>query len=350
MYAFTQAATATILLLAANTAYNDFPRVLFLMARDFYAPRVFLRMGDRLAFSNGILVLSIAAAAIYAAFGGKTDPLIPLFAVGVFLAFTMSQAGMVVHWWRRRDLHWRRSLAINATGGALSAIVFLTAATTKFTEGAWVALLAVALCILVASRIRHHYNIVGREIALRPDPGDISTPKPHAHPRPPQATATRENDHTPRANEPDTETGAEAKLTIEQIHHLIVVAIAALDAPSMRALAYAASLHQPVLALHVSPAHEDAQRFRGYWDTWGDHLPLEVLVSPYRAIIAPMINYIESLHRQRPDLTITVIVPEIVVRHWWHRLLHNQIAPRLRRALRPLQKIVITTIPFHVSS
>ena len=117
----------------------------------------------------------------------------------------------------------------------------------------------------------------------------------------------------------------------------------------MRALAYAASLQQPVLALHVSPTEEEAERFRDYWRVWGDHLPLEVVVSPYRAIVAPMVNYIESLHRLRPDLTLTVILPEIVVRHWRHRILHNRTAPRLRRALRPLPKIVVTTVPFHLS-
>jgi len=357
MYVFTQAATAAILLLAANTAYNDFPRVLFLLARDFFAPRIFLRMGDRLAFSNGILVLSVAAAAIYVAFGGKTDPLIPLYAVGVFLAFTLSQAGMVVHWWRRRDPQWRKSLAINATGAVLSAAVFFTAAITKFTEGAWVALLVVALCILVASRIRHHYTVVGKEIALQAPPEEIPPRQLTAtapHPRSRPAPAAPDNGHTtpptPLPTGPDTEVAAEAEETPEQLHHLIIVALAALDLPGVRALAYAASLHQPVLALHVSPAPDEAERFYDYWHAWGDHLPLEVLVSPYRAIVAPMINYIESLHRQRPDLTITVIVPEIVVRRWWHRLLHNQIAPRLRRALRPLPKIVITTVPFHVSS
>lgn len=356
MYVFTQAATAAILLLAANTAYNDFPRVLFLLARDFYAPRIFLRMGDRLAFSNGIVVLSVAAIVIYVAFGGKTDPLIPLYAVGVFLAFTLSQAGMVMHWWRRRDRHWRKSLALNATGGMLSAAVFVTAAITKFTEGAWVALLVIALFILVASRIRHHYDVVGKEIALHAHPGGIPTRELTAtapHPRSRPAAAPDNGHTTPRAQlpqEPTTEAAAEAEETPEQLHHLIIVTLAALDLPSVRALAYAASLHQPVLALHVSPAQQEAERFYGYWDAWGDHLPLEVLVSPYRAIVAPMSNYIESLHRQRPDLTITVIVPEIVVRHWWHRLLHNQIAPRLRRALRPLPKIVITTVPFHVSS
>jgi hypothetical protein len=118
----------------------------------------------------------------------------------------------------------------------------------------------------------------------------------------------------------------------------------------MRALAYAASLEQPVLALHVSPSDEEAKRFLEYWRVWGDHLPLEVVVSPYRAIVAPMVNYIESLRRERPDLTLTVILPQLIVRRWQHRILHNRTAARLRRALRPLPKIVVTTVPFHLPS
>ena len=331
MYAFTQAATAAILLLAANTAYNDFPRVLFLLARDRYASRLFLRMGDRLAFSNGIILLSVAATVIYVAFGGQTDPLIPLFAVGVFLAFTLSQAGMVVHWWRRRDAHWRRSLFFNATGCLLSAIVFITAGITKFTAGAWVALLTIGLFILVALRIRHHYDLAAQALALQAGANEVPQ-----HPLAPSAgegAALAETEETP-----------------EEIHHLVIVPVAELNRASMRALAYAVSLQQPVLALHLSPTEEEAERFRHYWHLWGDHLPLEVVVSPYRAIVAPMVNYIEVLHRQRPDLTLTVILPEIVVRHWWHRILHNQTASRLRRALRPLPKIVVTTVPFHLPS
>jgi hypothetical protein len=133
-----------------------------------------------------------------------------------------------------------------------------------------------------------------------------------------------------------------------EIRHLVVVPVASLDLPAMRALAYAASLQQPVLALHVSPTEGEAERFRGYWRIWGDHLPLEVIVSPYRAIVAPLVNYIESLHDQRRDLTLTITLPEIVVRHWWQWILHNQTAPRLRRAFRPLPKVVVTSIPFHV--
>jgi hypothetical protein len=357
MYPVTQAATAAILLLAANTAYNDFPRVLFLLARDFHAPRLFLRMGDRLAFSNGIVLLSLTAGVIFAAFRGKTGTLIPLYAVGVFLAFTLSQTGMVMHWWRGREPHWRRSLAFNATGALLSAIVFITAGITKFTEGAWVSLLVVGLFVFVATGIRRHYETVGKAIALHPH--TIEVPSSSIAPSVRAGGASV----APGANaaapgEPDAETRGhageargrdeETEETPEQIHHLVLVAVASLDLSSMRALAYAASLQQPVLVLHVSPSDEEAERFGEYWRTWGDHLPLEVVVSPYRAIVAPMVNYIESLHRQSPELTLTVILPEIVVRHRWQRVLHNGTAPRLRRALRPLPKIVVTTVPFHL--
>jgi amino acid transporter len=339
MYPVVQAATAAVLLLAANTAYNDFPRVLFLLARDFQAPRLFLRLGDRLAFSNGIIVLSAAALVIFVGFGGKTAPLIPLYAVGVFLAFTLSQSGMVMHWWRLRDPRWRRSLAINATGALLSAIVFITAAITKFTEGAWVSLLVVVGFVTVADAIRRHYKAVAAAIALHP----------HAIEVPPHAIVPngRADAGAPGDGE-SAQRGQETEETPAEVHHLILVAVAALDLASMRALAYAASLEQPVLVLHVSPAEEEAERFREYWRTWGDHLPLEVVVSPYRAIVAPMINYIESLHRLSPELTLTVILPELVVRRWWQRALHSQVAPRLRRALRPLPKIVVTSVPFHL--
>jgi amino acid transporter len=349
MYAFTQAATAAILLLAANTAYNDFPRVLFLLARSYHAPRLFLRMGDRLAFSNGIVVLSLASAAIYVGFGGQTAPLIPLFAVGVFLAFTLSQSGMVVHWWRHReDAHWRKSILLNGIGAALSAIVFLIAAATKFTQGAWIAVLAVGVFVLLALRIRHHYDVVREATALHPQ--SIEIPRRVLSPPSRGATAPArdrtavvgpDGDARPEADEESEETPVE-------VRHLIVVPVAVLDLPGMRALAYAASLRQPVIALHVSPSEAEADRFRGYWQAWGDQLPLEVVISPYRVIVAPMVNYLASLHRQQPDLTVTVILPEIVVRRRSHALLHNRTVPRLRRALRPLTKIIVTTVPFHV--
>ncbi|MFC9428827.1 APC family permease [Streptomyces sp. NPDC056987] len=363
MYVFTQAATALVLLLAANTAYNDFPRVLYLLARDNHAPRIFLRLGDRLAFSNGIIVLSVAAALVYVAFNGETAALIPLYAVGVFLAFTLSQSGMVVHWWRRRDRHWRKSLCFNATGALLSALVFITAGITKFTEGAWLAILTVGVFLLVTTRIHRHYARVAEALRLRPQ--KIEIPSRTIAPRAARGAvavngtaagdaataigAAEATDAAEAAGSVDVTEDAEPEESPEEILHLSVVPLDSLHRASMRTLAYAASLQQPVLALHVSPSDEDAEQFRQAWLLWGDHLPLRIIVSPYRAIVTPLISYVESLHRQRPDLTITVIIPEIVVRHWWHRVLHSPLAGRLRHALRPLPKIVVTTVPFHIS-
>jgi hypothetical protein len=201
------------------------------------------------------------------------------------------------------------------------------------------------LFVALAVSIRRHYDAVAKAIALHPHAIEV-----------PQHTITpglrdgapgreqRENDSVTQAR---TRT-EESEETPEQINHLVIVPVASLDLTSMRALAYAASLQQPVLVLHASPTEEEAERFRGYWRAWGDHLPLEVVVSPYRAFVAPLVNDIESLHRLHPDLTLTVILPEIIVRHWWQRALHNGTAPRLRRALRHLPKVVVTTVPFHL--
>jgi hypothetical protein len=142
---------------------------------------------------------------------------------------------------------------------------------------------------------------------------------------------------------------AEAAEDPGQISNLTIVPVVALDRPSMRALAYAAALGQPTFALHISPTHNEADRFRSYWQVWGDHLPLEVIVSPHRALVAPLVNYIWTLHRQRPDLTLTVIVPEIVTRHWWHQILHDHVARRLGGALRDLPGVVVTSVPFHLA-
>lgn len=296
---------------------------------------------------------SLRAAAIYLAFGGATESLIPLYAVGVFLAFTLSQVGMVVHWLGRRDEpHRRKSLVFNATGAILSAIVFVTAGITKFTQGAWVALLAIALFLLLALRIRRHYDLVAHATALHPHsielPGRPLGPLAGNGAGPGAVQANGQE--TATGFEEPQEEDVESEENPEEIYHLLIVPVAGINLASMRALAYAASLRQPLLALHISPTEDEAKRFRHYWETWGDHLPLEIVVSPHRAIVAPMVNHICSLRRQRSELTFTVILPDIVVRHWWHRLLHNQTVPRVRRALTPLPKIIVTTVPFHLPS
>ncbi|WP_258563022.1 APC family permease, partial [Streptomyces phytophilus] len=335
-YIYVQAATAAVLLLAANTAFNDFPRVLSLLARDEYAPKLFLRLGDRLAYSGGIVLLSLAAALVYVAFEGRTSSLIPLYAVGVFLAFTLSQTGMVVHWWRRREPHWRKSLAFNATGAALSGLVLLTAGVSKFTAGAWAALVIIGVFLLVTTRVKRHYTTARETLRLRPHEAEL----PARVEAGPLAPATRAAAVAPP--------GPETEEIPEEIHHLSVIPIATLDLAGMRTLAYAASLGQPALAVHISTTEEEERRFRAYWSLWGDHLPLQTVLSPYRALVAPLVHYIETLHRLNPDLTLTVILPEVVTRHRRHQLLHSRMASRLRRALRHLPKIVITTVPFHL--
>ncbi len=345
MYVYIQAATAAVLLLAANTSYNEFRRVLFLMARDRQAPRSFLHIGDRLTFRNGILLLSVAAAAIYIGFAGNTLTMLPLYAVGVFLAFTLSQTGMIMHWRRHRDQpHWRRSMVFNATGAVLSGIVFVIEGVTKFTEGAWVAILLISGIIAIALRTYRYYELAGQQLALRPaEAAALAAPEqiaPRVRPAEPLPEGTRESGAVSEAGRAESPGRARA---------LTLVPVVIMDRAAMRTLAYAAALGQPALALHVSPTTEQADRFISYWQAWGDHLPLEVIVSPHRAVVAPLVSYILTLHRQRPDLTLTVAVPEVVDEHWWHRILYEQIATRLQRTLRTLPGVIVTSVPFQIT-
>jgi len=347
VYLFIQVATAAVLLLAANTFYNDFPRMLFLMARDSQAPRSFLRIGDRLTFHHGIMVLTGTSAVLYVAFRGRPATLLPLYAVGVFLAFTLSQAGMVVHWLRHRDQpHWRRSMAFNATGAVLSGIVFVIAGITKFTAGAWVSIVLIGLIVWAALRIHRYYGQATQQLALRPQEAVTPASRPVHAPRP--ARGGQGGDGNTAAGTASSD--AEAAEDPGQVRNLTIVPVAAMDQATMRALAYAASLGQPVLALRISPTAEEAERFSGYWQAWGSHLPFEVIVSPHRALVAPLGNYIWSLHRLHPGLTLTVAVPEIVARRWRHKILHDHIASRLRRTLQNQPGVVVTSVPFHLAN
>ena len=262
LYGYVQLATTLVLLIAANSAFNGFPRLLYFMARDRFAPVAFLHMGDRLAFTSGIVVLAVPAAVLYAAFRGQTDPLIPLFAVGVFVAFTLTQSAMVVHWLRGRGQGWRRGLAINLLGAVLSALVAVIAAITKFTSGAWVVVIVIPALVFLCRRIRRHYQVATD--ALRPRP---VSPKDELRGicRPPTVEEIKRHVHARVGSD-----AGHSKM-------LVIVPIAVLDLAALRSLTYAASLSQPVLALHVSPSDEEAERFRRYWQAWGDHLPMEVI-------------------------------------------------------------------------
>jgi hypothetical protein len=198
----------------------------------------------------------------------------------------------------------------------LSGIVFVIEGVTKFTAGAWAALVLIGLIVVAALFTRRYYDRTGQQLALRAE------------------------DAAPAA--------LPAKLAPRQGNAFTIVPLGAMDRASIKALAYAAACGQPAFALHVSPTAEEAERFLGYWRTWGDHLPLEVILSPHNATVAPLVNYIWTLHQQRPDLTLTVAIPELVDRHWWYRLMHEHVARRLQRALRSLPGVVVTSVPFHL--
>jgi hypothetical protein len=328
IYAFVQLSTTLVLLIAANSAVNGFPRLLYFMARDGYVPRMFLHMGDRLAFTAGIVVLAVPAAILYAGFDGQTEPLIPLFAIGVFVAFTLAQSAMVAYWWRHREQGWRRALAINLLGALLSCVVALIAAVTKFASGAWIVVILIPVIVVVCLRTHRYYQHASQALTPRPEP---APPTPGA---------------TPRSGAGDSTAGLESHGKAGEVQHLAVVPIAELDRAALHALSCAVSMAVPVLALHVSPSTDEAERFHRYWRAWGDHLPLEVVVSPYRATLAPLANYIEALHRQRPEIMLTVVVPELIAAHRWQQPLHNRVAQRLRKMLTREQGIIITSVPF----
>lgn len=319
-YGILQASTAAILFLAANTAYNDFPRLLFYMAANDHAPRRFLRMGERLVFINGTLLLAVIAAGLFVIFRGQTERLIPLYAVGVFLAFTLSQGGMVRHWFRDKRRGWRWRAALNLAGATMSALVLVVGAVTKFVEGAWVVVIAVPVLAMGAVAIRRYYGGLRASLAV------VDAEQPVS------------------ADVPGGDALCDAPAECE---HLVVVAVSRMNRASLHALAYARSLHQPVLALHVSPEHEESKQFVKAWKAWGDHLPLRVVESPYRSVVLPMTHYIEALHQQRPGLTITVVTGEVVGRHVWERILLSPMGGRLRRNLRAVPGVVVTTVPIN---
>jgi hypothetical protein len=215
----------------------------------------------------------------------------------------------------------------------MSGIVVLVAAVTKFVEGAWVVVVLVTLIVLAARHVHEHYRRAREALTPRPDaPGVV----PIVHVPSPRLVPAAVGEQVEQQDAP------------VEVHGFVVVPVAVLDLAGLHALAYAVSLGQPVLAVHISPTDDEATRFKRTWKAWGDHLPLEVVVSPYRATVAPLANYIEALHRQREDVTLTLVVPELVVAKAWQRLLHNRISQRLRAALIAYEGIVITTVPFHL--
>jgi amino acid transporter len=306
-YYLVQAATMLILVLAANTAYADFPRLASILARDHYLPRQFMNQGDRLAFSNGILGLALFASLLLVVYGGDTHALIPLYMIGVFVSFTLSQAGMVVHWRKLRGRGWKTSAFINGIGAIVTGVVLLVVAVTKAHEGAWIILLLIPLHVLFFRAVKHHYDRVESQLSL--------------------ANWTEE---APKR------------------YNTVLVPISGVHRAVIEALGYAKTLSPDVRAVYINMDTVATERLREQWGRWGREVPLVVLDSPYRSLMEPLLEYLEQVDAERPDDYITVVLPEYVPARWWHHLFHNQRALLIKGALLFRPNVVVTSVPFHL--
>jgi hypothetical protein len=305
-----QLSTAVLLVLAANTAYAGFPRLASILGRDRYLPRQFQFRGDRLAFNVGIVVLSVFAAALIVGYGGSVTGLIPLYMVGVFMAFTLNQAGMVRHWRRVRGEEpswwWRASL--NGLGATATGVVAVIVGVAKFTLGAWMVLVIVPILVAVMWSIRRHYDSVGRSLALAdPDLTLPQAPAPH-----------------------------------------VVVPVANLDRAALHALAFAQSISDDVVAVHVAEDREEAERARELWEQLGGDVRLVIVESPFRSLLPPLLAYIDAVDESDPSRPITVVLAEFVPRHWWEWFLHNQTALRLKLRLFFRHNTIVVDVPYHL--
>ena len=305
-YYLFQIATALVLILAANTSFADFPRLGSIMARDRFLPRQLYNLGDKLVYSNGIIVLSLLAIALIIIFKGVVNALIPLYAIGVFLSFTLSQAGMVKHFLRLRERGWRRSVIVSGIGAAATAVVCLVQAITKASEGAWIVLILIPALVYLFSKIHQHYIELGNELRLGPDDG------------------------------------------FPEIHNAVLVLTPSLHKGVLPALAYARGLSKDARAVHIDTDPMDSALLQERWGQWGDGLPLVILESPYRSLAGPLVEYINVEKASNPDGMITVIIPEFVTGRWWHKLLHNQSGLLLRFALLSMERVTVTNMRYHV--
>jgi hypothetical protein len=308
LYYLIQGSTMLILVLAANSAFAGFPRLVSLLARDGYMPHQMELMGDRLVFSNGIIILGVFSCFLIVIFGGDTHALIPLYAVGVFLSFTLAQAGMVRRWLSKRGPHWRKKIFINGIGAVATAIATAIIASTKFMHGAWIVIMLIPILIMMFQGIHAHYKAVSDQIALD-----------RRGSRPPM----------PRRN-------------------IVIIPISGVNRAIIRAVDYARSRPGEVRAVLVDVDPENTARLEIQWAQWGCGVNLVVLSSPYRSILGSFLDYVEELLEKEPDTWVTVVIPEILPAHWWQSILHNQRALMLKAALLFKDRVILTDVPFHL--
>lgn len=307
LYYVLQAGTMFILVLAANTAYADFPRLASILARDGFLPRQLMNQGDRLAFSNGIIGLSAFAVVLLVIFRGDTNALIPLYMIGVFVSFTLSQGGMVVRWWRLRTRGWQMSALVNGLGAFVTGGVLIVVALTKALEGAWIILLLIPVNVWFFRSTKRHYDEVAQQLRL------------------------------------DGWTSDAARAT-----NIVVVPVSGVHRAVVQAVDYARTLSPDVRAVYVGLNPEATEQMKKNWATWGRGVPLVVLESPYRSLMEPLLEYLGKLH-ETPDAFVTVVLPEFVPARWWHAVFHNQSALLIKGALLFTRNTVVTSVPFHLT-
>ena len=307
LYYTLQIGTMLLLVLAANSAFAGFPHLASILARDRFMPRQMATSGDRLVFSNGIIILGIFACFLLVLFHGDTHALIPLYAVGVFISFTLSQAGMVRRWLTKKGPHWRKKLVVNGIGAVTTGIATIILAGTKFTQGAWIVFLLIAILVWMFRSIRSHYKAVSEQIALTRD-----------H-RPP----------LPRRN-------------------IVLVPINGVNQAVIRAVDYARSRPGEVRAVMVDVDTQATARIQIQWAQWGCGIQLTILPCPYRSVLSSILDYVEDLLNKEPDTWVTVVIPEILPARWWHNILHNQRALMLKASLLFKDRVILTDVPFHL--
>jgi len=340
-YYVIQGTTALILVLAANTSFADFPRLASLLARDRFLPRQFATRGDKLVFSNGIIILAVFSAVLIVAFGGDTSRLIPLYAVGVFLSFTLSQSGMVRHWWKAGRVagatsaakaedgngekqsqhkeqadrakvlseaaHWKKSIVVNGVGAAATLVVLVVLVITKFLHGAWIVVVLIPLLVALFRAIHSHYVDVATQL---------------------------------------TTEGLEK---LQPIGHEVIVPVSGIHRGVLRALQYAKTIApEHVTALYINVDDEATQKLREKWSTWVNGVELVVIASPYRSLIGPLSRYVDRRVKAHPNQMVTVVLPEFVPARWWHHLLHNQSSLMLKGALLFKPNVIVTSVPYHL--
>jgi len=295
-----------VLVLAANTTFADFQRLAGIVANDRFIPRQLAARGDRLAFSNGIVTLALVAWLLVWLFRGDTNALVPLYAIGVFVCFTLSQAGMVVHWRNTRDPGWRWKATLNGVGAVATGLVSIIQVVTKFTAGGWIIAVIIPLILVILWTIHRHYTAFAEDIRFV------------------------------------------GQSPITPLHHTVIVPVNGITKAAAGALVYATTISDEVIAVYIEVDKRDTPRIVAEWDAWDIGVPMEVVPSPYRSILKPLVEFVENLRMVTPGELVTIVVPEIVPKRWWEHLLHNKTALYIRTAFLFRPNVVVTAVPYLV--